>query len=203
MTRWALGNDANVFATATTIYGAGSPDAPVQQLDGTLSTSFSTTDLTDDVDPLSGKPLDVAPVTTGWSWQFDGTALNPSLTNIGYERSEFTQTYNQLALWFQSKGAKTRQFGDVSLFHPDVNAQGSYENPIADVTGSLNRSVRVEDWSQSYGAYGKINRDTAPLVTLASSDALADGTRWTRTDSTIVNNAATWAALGRAGNGGH
>src|SRR5581483_6379949 len=92
--------DSGVFgADATNIYGGGDCNDPVQQQDGSMTKSDSLTDLTTAIDGMTGKALDVAPVTTGTSWQFDGSAQDPLLTNIGYQVSQFTQIDNK-ALWF-------------------------------------------------------------------------------------------------------
>ena len=136
----------------------------------------------------------MAPVTQGWSWQLDGTSLDPERTNFGYTRSDFVQQFN-LNLW-QTYKIQRVATSDSRSYSSNKDRGGSYDDPLPDVTGSLSRSYRTEDWSNSYDQYGAINRDVAPTVTTLSQ-SLADGTRWTTSETDTVNNPAVWKNLGR------
>ena len=198
-------DDAGTFgADATPTYGEGNFDAteknPVAQLDDSLSLSYSFTDLTQDIDDATGKALDVAPITTGWNWQYDGSAADPDETNIGFFKTDFVQVMNQ-QLWHDDKIQRVATSYSRG-YTSDGEGDGSYDNPISDITGSFTRTYRQEDWSNSYGAFGRINRDAPPVVVINVSQSLSDGLHYTDSDTSVENNLQEWAKRGPRGRGG-
>src|SRR5581483_9747981 len=100
--------------------------------------------------------------------------------------SDFVQVYNA-DLWAKCK-IQRLDTSYTKTYSSDANRGGSYDSPIQDVTDSFSRSYRVEDWSKSYDASGRIDPKNAPIVVTDVSNSLSDGYRWTNSQTNMTYN---------------
>ncbi len=171
------------------------------EIDGSMNVSYLATDYSQSYDPTTSRTdFDgvQAPTASGYTWSFDGTALDPSVTNFGFTKSDVVQTFNS-TIWKNTGLARlntvtTRSYSsDKNGFKPGQG--GTYENPFAAMDGSTSQSYRQEDWSASYDDHGLINRDAPPTVTTTSLSF--DGLRYSKTLSTTIDNINVWNNLGK------
>jgi hypothetical protein len=176
--------------------GDGTFDDPMLGPDGSLSKGSTVTDYSASFDPSTSLPTSQAPVTQGWSWSFDGTALNGQGTNSGFTKSDIYQQYNG-TIW-KNTGLTRLATSITRSYSSDMALEGTYDNPVADVDGSFSRSYNAIDYSQSYDlSTGRINRLAPPVVRDGYSLSY-DGLRnYTRSNLTQVYNAQVWANLGK------
>ncbi len=199
---------------ATTIYGGGSFDDPLAQVEGSMSNSYLVTDYSGAYDPQSWKPWsDQAPTATGWSWSFDGTAVDPDNTNFGFTKSIINQVFNA-TIWGQSGVARLLTVTSHSFSSDRDGALdgqgGTFDDPIAAVDGSYSRSYSSTDYSNSYDINGKIIRQIVPdgsnpdpenqtgVPTVVGYSYSFDGLHtYTKTDTAQTFNGAVWYWLGK------
>jgi hypothetical protein len=176
--------------------GGGTFEDPVLGPDGSLSKGSTVTDYSASFDPNTSLPTSQAPVTQGWSWSFDGTALNGQGTNPGFTKSDIYQQYNGV-IW-KNIGVTRLETSITRSYSSDMALEGTYDNPVADLDGSFSRSYSAIDYSQSYDlSTGRINRSAPPVVRDGYSLSY-DGLRnYTRSNQTQVYNAQVWANLGK------
>ena len=107
-------------------------------------------------------------------------------------------------LWRTYKMQKTLTSSSLS-YTSNFDRQGSYDDPILDITGAWSRNFRMEDWSATVSNKGALLADHPPIVTAygqSFSDAHVDGGamvgRYTATETKTQNYVALWNILGRA-----
>ena len=186
-------DDGDYFGTPTILYGTGSFATPDILLDQTQNVSYSQTDYTNAIDPLTDKGTATPIVTIGWSWQADGSSSDPTLYNVGMMRSDFTTVFDPVA-WQNQKVQRTLESYTRS-YTSDVNRDGSYDAPIIDAPGNSVRSFLTYDWTCSYDENGRLVRDQVP--TSQSTSQSFDGFHYSRTDSDTQNDSNQWNTLGR------
>ena len=121
-------SDGGKFATATIEYGGGTFDAPLVQFDGGRQVSYSQTDYSNSFNVNTSRPAGSAPVTTGWSWQSDGSIPQQVALEMGFNKSEFvSQKRDDLWLnWKIERDAKVYTRG----FTSSSNRDGTYDSPF-------------------------------------------------------------------------
>ena len=190
--------DASRFGTATKIIGGGTFESPLAQSDGSKSKSYLVTDYSKSYDKFGLTKNQTGPEAKGWSWAFDGTAIETTsdgtVTNFGYTKSDIYQKFNS-TIW--SNTGVARQETVINRSYSSNSAcGGTYDSPISSIDGSYNRGYSTTDYSHSYDVNGK------PVAIAPTVDGWSysyDGVQKTYTEAIITQtfNLALWVNLGK------